>query len=89
MVSLTLSGGREGAFDGSHRRQHESSRDGRATVIIIAPVYQPGHSLLRFVTSLRDAAPDAHVAIVDDGSAQAHGRCTPLEPVIPSSGSRS
>jgi glycosyltransferase involved in cell wall biosynthesis len=43
-------------------------------VIILAPVYQPGYPLLRFVTSLREAAPDAHVVIVDDGSDAAHSR---------------
>jgi hypothetical protein len=39
--------------------------------IVLAPAYQPGAHLLTLVDDLRDAAPDAHVVVVDDGSAPA------------------
>jgi glycosyltransferase involved in cell wall biosynthesis len=40
-------------------------------MIVLAPVYQPGDHLLSLVTELRDAAPDLHVVVVDDGSGPA------------------
>jgi glycosyltransferase involved in cell wall biosynthesis len=40
-------------------------------VVILAPVYQPGQPLLTLLTELRDAAPDSHVIVVDDGSGPA------------------
>jgi len=41
-------------------------------MIVVAPVYQPGHQLIRFVTELREAAPDVGVVVVDDGSGPAY-----------------
>ncbi|MDG6103199.1 glycosyltransferase family 2 protein [Dactylosporangium aurantiacum] len=40
-------------------------------MIILLPVYQPGHGLVTTVTALRDAAPGAHLVVVDDGSGPA------------------
>jgi glycosyltransferase involved in cell wall biosynthesis len=37
-------------------------------MIVLVPVYQPGRRLLTLVTELRDAAPDIHLVVVDDGS---------------------
>jgi glycosyltransferase involved in cell wall biosynthesis len=41
-------------------------------MIVVAPVYQPGHHLIRFVTELREAAPHVGVVVVDDGSGPAY-----------------
>ncbi|WP_320069122.1 glycosyltransferase family 2 protein [Micromonospora sp. RTGN7] len=40
-------------------------------MIVLAPVYEPRQRLLAFVRDLRDAAPDARVVVVDDGSGPA------------------
>ena len=40
-------------------------------MIVLAPVYQPGHPLIALVTELRDAAPDSPIVVVDDGSSPA------------------
>ncbi|MET7419034.1 glycosyltransferase family 2 protein [Dactylosporangium sp. NPDC005555] len=39
--------------------------------MLLLPVYEPGQALVTTVVSLRDAAPDAHVVVVDDGSGPA------------------
>lgn len=43
-------------------------------MIFLLPVYEPGHGLVTTVTSLRDAAPDVHLVVVDDGSGPASGQ---------------
>jgi glycosyltransferase involved in cell wall biosynthesis len=40
-------------------------------MIILLPVYEPGHGLVTTVTSLHDAAPEVHLVVVDDGSGPA------------------
>src|SRR5689334_367811 len=40
-------------------------------MIILLPVYEPGHGLVTTVTALRDAAPGTHLVVVDDGSSPA------------------
>ena len=42
-------------------------------MIILLPVYEPGHGLVTTVQSLRDAAPGTHLVVVDDGSGPASG----------------
>jgi glycosyltransferase involved in cell wall biosynthesis len=39
--------------------------------MLLLPVYEPRPTLVDTVVSLRDAAPDAHVVVVDDGSGPA------------------
>lgn len=43
-------------------------------MIMLLPVYEPGHGLVTTVTALRDAAPGAHLVVVDDGSGPASAR---------------
>lgn len=43
-------------------------------MIMLLPVYEPGHGLITTVTSLGDAAPGAHLVVVDDGSGPASAR---------------
>jgi glycosyltransferase involved in cell wall biosynthesis len=38
------------------------------SMVVLLPVYQPGHHLPTLLTDLREAAPECHVVIVDDGS---------------------
>jgi glycosyltransferase involved in cell wall biosynthesis len=40
-------------------------------MVVLLPVYQPGHHLPTLLTDLRKAAPGCHVVIVDDGSGPA------------------
>lgn len=40
-------------------------------MIFLLPVYEPGHGLVTTATALRDAAPDVHIVVVDDGSGPA------------------
>lgn len=47
---------------------HEAAN--RAMVVLL-PVYQPGHHLPTLITELRAAAPGCHVVVVDDGSGPA------------------
>ncbi|WP_405096581.1 glycosyltransferase family 2 protein [Micromonospora sp. NBC_01412] len=56
------------------RRGRTRAWRGRAAVIVLAPVYEPGPRLPEFVAELRDAAPDVHVVVVDDGSGPASAR---------------
>src|SRR5512139_1881743 len=43
-------------------------------MIMLLPVYEPGPGLVTTVTSLRDAAPGAHLVVVDDGSGPGSAR---------------
>jgi glycosyltransferase involved in cell wall biosynthesis len=40
-------------------------------MVVLLPVYQPGHHLPTLMTELREAAPDCRIVIVDDGSSPA------------------
>ncbi|MEV4513279.1 glycosyltransferase family 2 protein [Dactylosporangium sp. NPDC049525] len=43
-------------------------------MIILLPVYEPGHGLVTTVTSLHDATPGTQLVVVDDGSGPASAR---------------
>ncbi|RYV52324.1 glycosyltransferase [Pengzhenrongella frigida] len=42
-------------------------------MILLIPAYEPDDRLIALVTSIRTAAPDVHILIVDDGSGGAYG----------------